>query len=248
MINIVIFVVSILVISWILAILFNPEWKFLVPFFFIPAIVRPLFRTKVYGKKKVYSTKQDGRYKSGSRVTGSSYVKDKSAVYELEPNELAIGRGEGFVKLLIFGWLLYSAYPQFKADSTKYSFVRPPFQIKNLTIGMPISSLKKVEKHKPDLTTDWRITYPKSMYAGEIGEMAYGIKEGSIDEIEFSKQGDMEAYSRLLKLLNAKYGPTRDSSESASTWENDSLRFSIRKSGADVTVELKPNPYYTKKR
>jgi hypothetical protein len=210
----------------------------LVPLLFVSRIYRPLFLNYTYGLKSEGIYKSDRRYKTGSRYLGSRQVIDKDNKIYFTPEERTVARVEGAAKLMVVSSLiLFYAFSK-TAPQPVVSTPLAALQIKDLTVGSPISKIRRVEKRRPDQEYGGRQIFNNTKYAGDKGDIAYVVSAGKIEKIEFTEQGDNTAYARLLQRLTARYGPPQDSTILNTTWQNDSLAIRVFSFEDEATVTL----------
>lgn len=198
---------------------------YFVPLLFIGRIYRPLFRDYIYGRKREGIYARDRRYKTGARYEGSRWVVDKENKIYFADEQRFIARVEGTVKLIVSGIAVFlvSTTPE-KVKSVPNA----PLSIKNLTIGTPLSVVKRQEKQGMESIGDFWYYVDKTRYANETGRLDLKMEANRVNEISFAPS-DTSSYKRLATLLYAKYGPAQDTTSYSLTWSNDSLNLELTK-------------------
>jgi len=91
--------------------LFNIQLlAYITPILFIGRIFRPLVYNYIYGQKQEPVLVQDRRFRSGARIDGYRWVKDKDKKYDFTPEQIKISRAEGLIKLAIMGLVIFNVH------------------------------------------------------------------------------------------------------------------------------------------
>lgn len=187
-----------------------------------------LFTSYRYGTKQVATYARDRRYKTGSRFEGYRTQIDRDNKIYYEPEELRLSRIKGISQLVISGLLLVMAAPTKEEIARSKDQPDSPLTIKNLTVGSTVKDIGVQEgKRLQDIGEEWYYVDP-TKFAKEKGRIDYAVKNGKVESITF-KPADTSSYSRLTTLLQAKYGPARDSTDKNMTWETDSTKLEVNR-------------------
>jgi len=157
---------------------------YITPIFFIGRVFRPLAYNHIYGKKQEPVLVRDRRYKSGARIEGYKWVKDKDQKYNFNPEQIKISKAEGLIKLLIAVLVVFNVYNTFSSANHRLNNLSKEEVLGLLLPGDTVfAKSNKVDVYIKVKKTSYRVNYK-------------GKRKINYETVSYEK-----AYSDSLKYL-----------------------------------------------